>query len=105
MTSKPTQSIVVADDILEKYPKHRKTLRNLAMCLDFLVRRQDHSHSDNGKSSKRSANTLLFTAALHSIPDDRFDIVTLEPHHTNLKGSSTGEPSTTRLKKDRANRR
>ena len=85
MTCKPTQTIVAADDILEKYPKHKKTLRNLAMCLDFLIRRQDHLHSDNGKGSKRSACNSLFTAVLHSIPDDRFDVLTLEPYHKNSK--------------------
>lgn len=73
------------NEIAEMYPKHKKVLKTLSMTLDYLMRR--HGIIENGRSKKNMAENmprskLLLNIFLFSIPDDRFDLITLGGNET-----------------------
>lgn len=95
--------VISVSEILSKYPKHRKALKTLAMCLDHLLRRQHESSSAdmNGKSksTETKKSSELFSALVYSIQDDRFDLLTLSHTSNSLESAShhegsSGTPST-----------
>jgi histidyl-tRNA synthetase len=57
-----------SNEVANKYPEHKKVLRNLMSALDVLVRKSQ---------SKRNMEEIKLTIFLHSIPCDNFDLVTL----------------------------
>jgi hypothetical protein len=66
-------------ETIDRYPKHKRVLKTLAMAIDNYMRRhgmwgsRDHLHNRRVGSS-----SSLITMLLYSKTDDRFDMVTLE---------------------------
>jgi hypothetical protein len=91
-------SIVSAtSDFLTKHPKHRKTLKTFAMCLDFMLRRY-HDADD-----KSTANQAMLSILVYAQPDDRFDLLTLETSRDSKSGQQNDTSGS--RKKDKSGRR
>lgn len=69
-------------EFLNRHPKHRKTLKTFAMCLDFLLRR-------NEDLSQEGKHTLM-SFLVYSQLDDRFDLLTLETSR-NARSRNNGK--------------
>lgn len=78
-----------SQEITEKYPKHKKTFKTLAMAIDNLLKKASVSKGD----LKREVMMLLY-----SIMDDRFDIVSLDGLGNDANGEGT---ETSRRKSER----
>jgi hypothetical protein len=78
----------------ERYPKHKRVLKTLAMAIDSYMKRhgmwgsRDHLHKRRG-----GPNSSLITILLYSKTDNRFDMVTLE---CSGKKSGNGHSSSKR---------
>jgi hypothetical protein len=70
-------------EFLNKHPKYRKTLKTFAMCLDYLLRRNEDL--SQGKHN-------LLSLLVYSQPEDRFDLLTLETSRSQNHGKGN-EPS------------
>lgn len=72
----PTASGASAE-LTEKYPRHKRLLKTLAMAIDNTMKRNGY-----WSSGKAAAKKPLLTIFLYSKSDDRFDMVSLDDHST-----------------------
>ncbi len=89
---------IVSDttEFMTKHPKHRKTLKTFAMCLDFMLRRFNDS-----------AKETILSVLVFALPDDRFDLLTLETNRMTNKGNhndSSAGYKKKEMKKDKSGR-
>jgi len=108
-----------SSELFDRYPKHKKHLKSLAMSIDHLLRRQvsmnftENSKSKSGNPEIKKKQSGLFTLFLYSISDDRFDLVTLEkdnylreyPQASHHVTDTTNSSNTRLSKRERGNRR
>ena len=101
MKNNDPSTIGAGNEMAERYPKHKKVIKTLCTALDYLLRRHEIAGSGPGKKSsaecilksKHSLNVFLF-----SIPDDRFDLITLGGNGIGLKLSEAGTNTRSRGK-------
>lgn len=86
------------NNLLSTYPKHRKTLKTLAMCLDHLIRRQ---REEKGSLPNNKSVITILVCSFH---DDRFDLLTLDTQ-TSKSSQNGNEKSATKTKRERHHRR
>jgi len=72
------------DEMIEKYPKHRRVLKTLSVAIDNYLRQHNiwsnsgtNGSERNRSGSHASASSSLITVLLYSKIDDRFDMITL----------------------------
>ena len=69
-------------EVTENYPKGKRSLKALAMAIDYFMKRRgrwDQSSNNNSRQSSTSVGgSQLLTFLLYSRLDDRFDMVSLE---------------------------
>mmetsp|Transcript_32678 Transcript_32678/g.49250 ORF Transcript_32678/g.49250 Transcript_32678/m.49250 type:complete len:460 (-) Transcript_32678:268-1647(-) len=75
MFNSGTSIVSVTADFMTQHPKHRKTLKTFAMSLDFMLRRVANS-----------AKEAILSILVFALPDDRFDLLTLETDRASKNG-------------------
>ena len=65
------------NEMIEKYPTHKKVLKTLSFSLDSVIRRRMRSNSKDDSLDDDNSPEPLIYVFLHSIIDDRYDLVTL----------------------------
>ncbi len=89
-------------DLLASYPRYKKCLKTLAMCLDHLSRRELEERKPLSHSGRESLLNILVL----SFPDDRFDLLTLDIYRSSKSQNTNIEKvSQKSSKRDRNNGR
>lgn len=75
MFGKGPNIVTSTSDVITIYSSHKKVLKSLASCLDHLIRRSD---TEIPKKNKIGSSGNLLSFLTYSIPDDRFDLLTID---------------------------
>lgn len=73
-----TSSAASNNEMIEKYPNHKKVLKTLSFSLDSVIRRRTRSNSKDYTFDDDNSPIPVIHVFLYSAVDDRYDLVTID---------------------------